>query len=131
MLACNIAIIPSLHAGQKRILSNVYSVLTTEDVVASKWKLFAHHLKVESDFIRVIEEACLAVDSSSRLYEERDCLYNVLEAWLSEEKGTGDLPRTWDTIVTALESCSISTLAESLRKHIGLSKCYYSIMKFV
>ena len=94
--------------------------------MASKWKLFAHHLKVESDFIQVIEEACL--DSSGRFYGQgrlKECLYNVLEAWLSEEEGTGDLHRTWDTIVTVLESCSIFTLAESLRKQIGLSKCYY------
>ena len=110
----------------KLILSDVYSALTTEDVVVSKWKLFAHNLKVGMDFIQLIEEACL--DSFGKFYELgklKECLYNVLEAWLSEEEGTGDLPRTWDTIVTALESCSISTLAESLRKQIGLGKCYY------
>ena len=92
--------------------------------MASKWKLLAHHLKVERDFIELIEEACL--DSSSRFFKLgrlKECLYNLLEAWLSEEEGTSDLPRTWDTIVTALENCSISTLAESLRKQIRFGKC--------
>ena len=94
--------------------------------MASKWKLFALHLKVDWDFIVLIEEACL--DSLSRFNGQgmlKECLYHLLEEWLCKEKGTGDLPRTWDTIVTALESCGISTLAESLRKQIGLSKCYY------
>ena len=92
--------------------------------MASKWKLFALHLKVNWDFVVFIEEACL--NSSSRFYGQgilKECLYHLLEVWLYEEKATGDLPRTWDTIVTVLESCSISTLAESLRKQIGLSKC--------
>ena len=114
------------------MLSDVYSVLTTEEVVASKWKLFAQCLKVERDFIQVIEEACL--DSCSRFYGHgilKECLYRVLEEWLCEEEGTGDLPRTWDTIVTALESCSISTLAESLRKQIRFGKYYYCIIECV
>ena len=91
--------------------------------MASKWKFFAQWLKVETDLIHLIEKACL--DSSGRFYgqESNECLYSVLEAWLSEEEGTGDLPRTWDAIVTALESCSISTLAESLRQQIGFGKC--------
>ena len=124
----------SLHAGLNLILSDVYSALTTEDVVASKWKLFALRLKVDWDFIQIIEEACLAIDSSSQSYKQRrfkDCLYNVLEAWLCEEDGTGDLPRTWDTIVTALESCGIPTSAECLRKQIGFSEYYYCIIECV
>ena len=96
--------------------------------MTSKWKLFAQCLKVEVDFIQLIDEAC--PDSSGRFYGQersKECLYSILEAWFSEEEGTGDLPRTWDTIVTALESCSISNLAESLRKQIGLGKCYYCL----
>ena len=108
------------------MLSAVYSALTTEAVVAAKWKLFAHHLKVETDFIQLIEESCL--ESSSRFHGQgrlNERLYSILEAWLSEEEGTGDLSRTWDTIVTALESCSIFNLAENLRKEIGFGMCYY------
>ena len=121
--------VPYLHAGQKLILSDVYSALTTEDVVASNWQLFALHLKVERDFIQLIEEACF--ESSGRFYGQKRskkevCLYNVLEAWLSEKEGTGDLPRTWETIVTVLESCRIPTLAENLGKQMRFSK-YYSI----
>ena len=121
--------VPYLHAGQKLILSDVYLALTTEDVVASNWKLFALCLKVEMDFIQLIEEACF--ESSGRSYGQKilkkeACLYNALEAWLSNKEGTGDLPRTWETIVTVLESCRISTLAESLRKQIRFSKYYYS-----
>ena len=111
-----------LHTGQKLILSDVFSALLTEDKVASKWKLFAHHLKVEMYFIRVIEEACQ--DSFSRSYGawhgiSNECLYHLLKEWLYEEKGTGDLPRTWDTIVTALES---------LRKQIRFSEYYNCII---
>ena len=108
------------------MLTDVYSALATEDVVASKWKLFAQYLEFETEFIQLIEEACL--DSCSSFYGQgmlKECLYNVLEAWLYEEEGTDELPRTWDTIVTVLESCGIFTLAESLRKQIRLGKCYY------
>ena len=100
--------------------------------MASKWKLFAHHLKVERDFIQLIEKACL--DSSGGFYGQgmlKECLYTVLEAWLSEEEGTDDLPRTWDTIVTVLENCGFHTLAESLRKQIGFGKCHYCIIECV
>ena len=95
--------------------------------MASKWKLFALHLKVDWDFVVIIEEQC--PDSSNRFYGKhgrlKQCLHYLLEEWLYEQKGTGDLPRTWDTIVTALESCRISSLAESLRRQIKLGKCYY------
>ena len=100
--------------------------------MASKWKLFALHLKVDWDFIVLIEEQCL--DSSSQFYGHgilkeqgrlKQCLYHLLEEWLYEKEGTGDLPRTWGTIVTALESCRISSLAESLRRQIKLGKCHY------
>ena len=100
--------------------------------MASKWKLFAHHLKVERDFIQLIEEAC--PDSSRRFYGQgrsKQCLHHLLEEWLYEKNGTGDLPRTWGTIVTALESCRISSLAESLRKQIGRGKCYYCMIECV
>ena len=100
--------------------------------MASRWQLFALCLKVEVDFIQLIEEACL--ESFGRFYGHESfklCLYNVLEAWLCEDEGTGDLPRTWDTIVTVLESCRIPTLAESLRKQTRFSKHYYCKIEHV
>ena len=56
-------------------------------------------------------------------YDE-ECLYYVLEAWLMKEEGTGDLPRTWETVLTALEDSGISNAAAKLeesqeKKHLS------------
>ena len=100
--------------------------------MASRWKLFAKCLKVKWHFIKVIEEECL--DSSSRFHEEgivKECLRHILQEWLCEEEGTGDLPRNWDTILSTLERCRITTLADSLRKQIRFSKYNYCIIECV
>ena len=51
------------------------------------------------------------------IYDE-DCFYYVLEAWLMKEEGTGDLPRTWDTVLTALEDSGISNAAAKLEESL-------------
>ena len=50
---------------------------------------------------------CDSCSGKYRLLQDRECLYYVLEAWLAKEEGTGDLPRTWETVLSALEDSGI------------------------
>ena len=82
----------------------------------------ALNLGIGTTLVELIEKACADVpDSKDTITDQRfkECLYNVLEAWLLEEKDTGDLPRTWHTVISALESSNLLTLAESVKKQIG------------
>ena len=36
-----------------------------------------------------------------------DCLLTLLEIWLLEETGTGELPRCWKTVVKAVEQMGV------------------------
>ena len=42
------------------------------------------------------------------------CLLQLVEKWLYYEDGTGDLPRTWKTVVQAVKSTGKGILAQQL-----------------
>ena len=42
------------------------------------------------------------------------CMLQLVEKWLHHEDGTGDLPRTWKTVVQAVKDAGNGLLAEQL-----------------
>ena len=42
------------------------------------------------------------------------CMLQLVEKWLGHENGTGDLPRTWQTVVQAVKHTGKGLLAEQL-----------------
>ena len=46
------------------------------------------------------------------------CMELLVEKWLYHENGTGDLPRTWKTVVQAVNDVGKRLLAQQLAKHI-------------
>ena len=75
------------------------------------WKIFAQKLGIFDDLIQIAEKITGDIYDCSGKYKVQyyqECLYYVLEAWVMKEEGTGDLPRTWETVLTALEDCGIS-----------------------
>ena len=48
------------------------------------------------------------------------CMLQLVEKWLHYDDGTGDLPRTWKTVVQAVKDAGNGLLAEQLAKRFGV-----------
>ena len=77
----------------------------------AQWRHFGIHLRVKSAILDGIE--------TKRLYD-RDRMLELVEKWLAHENGTGDLPRTWKTVVQAVKDAGNRLLAEQLAKRYGV-----------
>ena len=51
--------------------------------------------------------------------EFADCMLDLVTKWLSEEDGTGDLPRTWETVARVVKASGHKQLAEELARMQG------------
>ena len=71
------------------------------------WMVFAGHLNIDPELRDQIKEDC---DRNSKM-----CLLQAVQRWLKEEEGTGDLPRTWTTIASAVEKCGCADLAARVK----------------
>ena len=49
------------------------------------------------------------------------CMLQLVEKWLNHENGTGDLPRTWETVVQAVRDTGHGLLANLLVQQYGVS----------
>ena len=74
----------------------------------SRWKEFAVHLHVETRTTDVVYKQCLAI--------VEDCFKEVTGRWLCGEEGTGDLPRTWETVFEALRCTGYPLLVKDVRE---------------
>ena len=50
-----------------------------------------------------------------------DCMLELVSKWVNEDNGTGDLPRTWETVVKAVKKTGPGKLAKDLAKKHGVS----------
>ena len=73
----------------------------------AQWRHFGTHLRVESAILDGIE---------TNKSNERDRMLQLVEKWLAHENGTGDLPRTWETMVQAVKDAGNRLLAKQLAK---------------
>ena len=48
------------------------------------------------------------------------CMLQLVEKWLAHDNGTGDLPRTWETVVQAVKKTGKGRLAEELAQRYGV-----------
>ena len=93
----------------------------------TSWKSFAQKLGVFNDLIEIAEKVTGDIYDCSGKYKVQyyqECLYYVLEAWMMKEEGTGDLPRTWETVLFALENSGFPNAAAKLKEsprnqHLG------------
>ena len=56
------------------------------------------------------------IDSIKRGNPE-DCMLDLLERWTSNMAGTGTLPRTWQTIVDAVNKTGFPKIAEDVARY--------------
>ena len=77
----------------------------------AKWEVFATHLRVERNVREGIHSECLG--------NVTRCFSEVTDRWLSGEKGTGDLPRTWDTVFNALKLTGYPLLVQDIKNTLA------------
>ena len=77
----------------------------------SRWKEFAVHLHVETRITDVVYKQCLAI--------VEDCFKELTRRWLHSGDGTGDLPRTWETVFKALRLTGFPLLVEDIREALS------------
>ena len=73
----------------------------------AKWEVFATHLRVERNVREGIHSECLG--------NVTRCFSEVTDRWLSGEEGTGDLPRTWDTVFNVLKVTGYPLLVQDIK----------------
>ena len=77
----------------------------------AQWRLFGTYLYVKSSVMDGISKDNSDVDT---------CILRLLDKWLGHENGTGDLPRTWQTVVQAVKHTGKGLLAEQLAEQHGV-----------
>ena len=81
--------------------------------VDSKWRHFGTYLHFDSSLLDTI-------DSDNRKIST-DCMLDLVTKWVDEYEGSGNLPRTWQTVVEAVSKTGCGKLAEELAKTHGVS----------
>ena len=76
----------------------------------ARWREFGVFLHVKPHILNVI---------SSHQRDVSDCMLDLVEKWLRHYDGTGDLPRTWQTVVTAVKNLGYRQLAGQLANEYG------------
>ena len=72
----------------------------------AKWRYFGTFLGVECHVMDCIHR--------DRLGISEDCMLELVSKWTSEQAGTGTLPRTWQTVVEAVQLLVGTALAQDL-----------------
>ena len=80
-------------------------------VLDVQWRQFGTFLHIE----------CVILDS---IYTDKsnvgERMLQLVEKWLGHDNGTGDLPRTWGTVVQAVKQTGKGQLAEQLARRHGV-----------
>ena len=92
-------------------LPDLYSALISADAVIINWETFVQKLGV-------VNHEKITDDIYMTATYNEECFYYVLEAWLMKEEGTGDLPRTWDTVLTTLKDSDIPIAAAQVEESL-------------
>ena len=77
----------------------------------AQWKEFGTYLYVKPSVMDGISKDNSDVDA---------CILRLLDKWLGHENGTGDLPRTWQTVAQAVKHTGKGLLAEQLAEQHGV-----------
>ena len=88
--------------------------------MSADWEMFAVHLNIDPGVREQVKEDCHRIS--------KRCLLQVVHRWLQGEEGTGVLPRTWSSVVSAVEKCGYGDLAARLRDvYLQLSSTTVSV----
>ena len=79
--------------------------------ICGRWREFSEHLHVEWHIVDSVHIQNAGIVET--------CFIRVADRWLAREEGTGDLPRTWDTVFNALKLTGYSYLVDDVRETMG------------
>ena len=106
----------SLHSGEVQPASPTFLLQTTPELaelqehvvpfVAAQWEAV-------SDYLLVSYEKRAAIAASERGRVEV-CCRELFNQWLQQSKGTGNSPRTWSTVLSAVGDCLGRNVADSI-----------------
>ena len=71
--------------------------------VDARWRRFGIFLEVDPELLDAIHK--------SKLGNSSDCMLDLVIQWVRGQEGTGDRPRTWDTVVDAVRGVGLEQLA--------------------
>ena len=74
--------------------------------MCARWNIFSLYLGIEKYIRDEVSLNCHRV--------AKDCFIEVVGRWLSHEDGTGDNPRTWETVFNALRDIGCILLVKEL-----------------
>lgn len=77
-----------------------------------KWWHFGAFLRVDYPIIQTIRTSYDSKD---------DCMLELLGKWTTDRVGTGDRPRTWQTVVAAVKLTGFNDIAQTLALKHGVS----------
>ena len=77
-----------------------------EHKLDATWQEFGTFLGVEYQTVNAIE--------MEQRGKPRSCVLHLLGRWLLHQAGTGDLPRSWETVVAAVKEAGFRKLAEEV-----------------
>ena len=79
--------------------------------IYAEWEIFATHLQVARERREGIRTQFRGIVT--------DCFIAVTSRWLSCESGTGNLPRTWDTVFDALKLTGYPDLVDHVIEELA------------
>ena len=85
-------------------------IIALEHQLDSKWREFGTLLRVDPAVMDRIDQ-----DRSNA----RERMLQLVENWVYRKDGTGDLPRTWKTVVQAVKHIGERALAQQLVEQYG------------
>ena len=78
--------------------------------MCAKWNMFSLYLGVQKHVRDEVSHNCQRMAKS--------CFMEVVGRWLSSAGGTGDSPRTWETVFSALGDIGHAPLAEEVKQKL-------------
>ena len=79
----------------------------------AKWRQFGTALRFESSLMNTIQS-----DNGKSV---TDCMLDLVTKWVNNYEGSGDFPRTWQTVVVAVRKIKYRKLAKELEKAYAVS----------
>jgi hypothetical protein len=76
----------------------------------AKWNMFSLYLGVQKHVRDEVSHNCQRM--------AKGCFVEVVGRWLSSDDGTGDSPRTWETVFSALGDIGHAPLAEEVKQKL-------------
>ena len=108
---CSWTHFPFVDIARDPTLTKDRLVQLVGEIVDAEWEMFATHLQVEIERRKGIHTQCHGIVT--------DCFVAVTSIWLSCESGTGNLPRTWDTVFDALKLTGYPDLVDHVQEELA------------